>query len=151
VIKPSGIKDIPLPKSKSQGCSLMSSSDIYECDDALTFNFGATKKGKYLISVFKKEIQLTRVKIKVNNDYDVVPVVLTLPSDVNADGVLRVTVTDDSELPVAERLIFRKQSNRIKVNVSTEYKDYCPGDKVKLNISTKDDNDKPGLILVLII
>jgi hypothetical protein len=144
VLKPSGIQDIPVPKAKPEGCSLMSSSEVYECDDALSFSFAATKSGKYLISIFKKEIQLTRVNIKVKNDYEVVPVVLTLPSDVSADGVLRATVTDESGSPVAERLIFRKQSNRIKVNVTSEYKEFCPGDKVKLTVSTTDYNENPG-------
>jgi alpha-2-macroglobulin-like protein len=142
VIKPTGIKEIPLPVAKQEGCSLMSTSDVYECDDALSFKFGATKSGKYLMTIYKKELQLTRVNVKVNEDNSTVPVVLTLPTDVNADGVLRVTVTDSTNKPVAERLIFRKQTNKVNVKVVTDYKSFTPGDKVKLRIQTTNDEGK---------
>ena len=144
VIKPSGIKEIPIPEAKSSGCTLMSTNNIYECDDALSFKFGATKSGKYLMSIYKKELQLTRVNVKVSEDNSTVPVILTLPTDVNADGVLRVTVTDSSNNPVAERLIFRKQTQKVNVKVVTDYKSFTPGDKVKLRIQTTDDEGKPS-------
>jgi hypothetical protein len=120
----------------------MSNSDVYECDDALSFKFGATKSGKYLMTIYKKELQLTRVNVKVNDDNSTVPVVLTLPTDVNADGVLRVTVTDSTNKPVAERLIFRKQTNKVNVKVVTDYKSFTPGDKVKIRIQTTNDEGK---------
>ena len=127
----------------------MSTSNVFECDDAISFKFGASKSGKYLFTIYKKELQLTRVNVKVKNDFETVPVVLTLPTDVNADGVLRVTVTDSDDHPVAERLIFRKQTKKLKVNVVTDYKSFCPGDKVKLRLLTTDESGNAGILFYI--
>ena len=122
----------------------MSTKNSFECDDALSFKVGATKSGKYLMTIYKKELELACVNVDVSEDNSTVPVILTLPTDVNADGVLRVTVTDSSNNPVAERLIFRKQTQKVNVKVVTDYKSFTPGDKVKLRIQTTDDEGKPS-------
>jgi len=49
---------------------------------------------------------------------------------------------EKNKKPLSERLIFKKPKNELKIKIKTNKKSYCPGDKVKLTVSTYDYKGK---------
>src|SRR5262249_40038874 len=75
-------------------------------------------------------------------------------------GVYRVTVFEERPagdrvdlVPVAERLLYRVGTERLKVTVTPAKKKYVPGDRVKLSVAAKDEKGKaaPAVVLVSVV
>jgi hypothetical protein len=60
-----------------------------------------------------------------------------------ADGVLVATVWDESEKPLAERLVFRQPAQSINVKLTADAPQYVPGGKATLTVETTDESGKP--------
>lgn len=74
----------------------------------------------------------------------------TLPLEEFPDGILRVTLSDDKGLPLCERLIFFQNSDNMRLNLTTDKKEYNPRENVLVNISLSGDSiDKKSGILSL--
>jgi len=67
----------------------------------------------------------------------------TLPNESNSDGILRVLIEDQNNTPLAERLVFRKPSDQISLEIVPNYKSYSPGDPVKVTVKAKNQDGKP--------
>jgi len=61
----------------------------------------------------------------------------------NADGVLRVTLWDANDVPLAERLVYREPAKKMNVSITPEKQFYTPGENVTLTVKTSDANGKP--------
>ena len=58
--------------------------------------------------------------------------------------MLIATVWDEAgKTPLAERLVFRKPAQPIKIDVKADKSSYMPGEPVKLTVTTTDDQGKP--------
>lgn len=144
ILKPAGIKKVfPLPNVKTQGAIIHSNKDTFKKGQPLTFQIASTHK-KIRLTAAKREKELVSINLEqpagfkpgVLND-----VSLPLPSD--ADGVLTVTVWDERDLPLAERLIFREQAKPLNVSLKTNKTSYIPGDNPTVTIKTTDASGKP--------
>jgi len=72
---------------------------------------------------------------------------VTLPLATAADGVIRVTVFDYSgpkPEPIAERLVYRQASLKLKVALVENEQQYTPGQSVELKLKVTDENDRPA-------
>jgi hypothetical protein len=74
-----------------------------------------------------------------------------------AGGVYRVTVFEElpgaerrSMRPWAERLVYRQPGQRLKLDIHTDKTDYIPGDHVTLNVTARDEQDRPTGAVVLL-
>lgn len=78
------------------------------------------------------------------------PVEMDLRPEGGVGGVYRITVFEMANgdrarlVPRAERLVYRVPSQRLKLTVQAEKQHYTPGDRVKLHVSAKDENDRPA-------
>ncbi|TAJ10437.1 hypothetical protein DMA11_19020 [Marinilabiliaceae bacterium JC017] len=61
----------------------------------------------------------------------------------NLCGVAQVTLFDDFENPIAERLLFLFPENDLKIDISTNKSSYAPREKVKMDIEVSDNNGNP--------
>src|SRR5262249_41931480 len=61
----------------------------------------------------------------------------------HAQGVARVTVFDDSFLPLAERVVYRNRRSRLNVEVEPDKKSYSPRDPISLKVKTSDGAGRP--------
>jgi hypothetical protein len=61
----------------------------------------------------------------------------------HAQGAVRVTLFDDSYLPMAERLIYRQRRSRLQVEVTPNKKSLVPREQVTLDITTRDPLGAP--------
>ncbi|HEX4999890.1 MAG TPA: carboxypeptidase regulatory-like domain-containing protein [Terriglobia bacterium] len=138
--EPAGIQTVyPLPEIKTSGVVLSSTSDITPKRSSVTVRLASTTGGVYDVSLSQrgKEISNTSVTLK-----SVQPLNVTFTVPRSLDGVITATVYDDGK-PVAERLIFRQPEHALNVKVTTDQKDFVPGDRVTLHVATTDDTGKP--------
>ncbi len=66
--------------------------------------------------------------------------------DAAADGVIRLAIYDYSTNPpeiVAQRLVYRRPSRRMRVRLPDRRERYAPGGHVRLSLLVTDENDKP--------
>ncbi len=76
---------------------------------------------------------------------------------VGAGGVYRVTVFeqrgDDKQrnfVPMAERLVYRQPAEHLFLTAKPDKRVYVPGDRVKLNFSALDEQEKPASAILLV-
>jgi hypothetical protein len=78
---------------------------------------------------------------------------LRLAPTVPCAGVLRVTVFEERQgqlRPVAERLAYRRPKEQLVLLVKTDKKSYVPGESVRLDIGSRNENGKPEPAWVLV-
>jgi len=136
--KPSGIsKKFPLPAVKDSGAILRSMKDVYPYDGKISVKVSSTPDCKAAkVTICKREVELDSQVIKGKD------VSLQLdPKD--SEGVLIVTVWNDKDEPLAERLVFRKPKFAVNVSIKASGEPFIPGGQVSLDILTTDENGKP--------
>jgi uncharacterized membrane protein YgcG len=80
---------------------------------------------------------------------------VTLKPAADVTGVFRVTVfeVDDTDRvslkPIAERLVYRRSTDRLNLQLFTDKKAYTPGDRVTLSLTATDQHNKPAPAIVL--
>lgn len=58
-------------------------------------------------------------------------------------GISSITIFDEHNIPVCERLIYNQISPKLNINVTLNDKDYTTRDNVSMTVETKDENGKP--------
>ena len=145
VIYPAGIKNLtPNPTSQPEGAILSAMRNTYDSEIPLNFQVGSTSAGLFKLKVYKREKEIGSIPVQIRQANETVETQLYLGDIPDSFGVLRATLFNVStNLPVAERLIFRKSSHSIKINIETEKPVYSPGQKVKLRVTTTDEKGCP--------
>jgi len=138
--KPAGIDKIyTLPAVKESGAVFEPLKKIFPFKEKISLNVRFLDDFKPgFIYLLKREQTLDSLDLSKIKSGDTV----TLdPKD--SEGVLIVTMTDNTGVPVAERLVFRDSRFKLNISLKTDKENYQPGDKVNLQIETTDKNGKP--------
>ncbi len=148
ITEPSGIKKLfPLPEVKPEGVVLRSESDVFEPGAPILLHVGTRPfQGDVKVTLSKREAQVAEgwVNFKGSEFLPLASVVLkpdVLPDDV--DGVLIATVWSADGKPLAERLIYRRPANSIRVNIVSHDDRYVPGGQAELTVETTDQHGEP--------
>jgi hypothetical protein len=145
--QPAGIrKTITLPEVKSTGAVLFLNADTYAADKPIMVAWAAAgvENVKLVLSHHETELASQPLNyLKERSLKDGSPYAWTTLDPKDAEGVLIVTLYDDKDKPLAERLIYRAPAKKLNVSVTADKTAYVPGDNVKLTIKTTDAAGKP--------
>lgn len=127
----------PLPEIRKQGMSFRLMNNT---EDSITFRIyhrGAEKQFFYFRLQTRGITQLmASAEIKDSMD-------IKLPLQQVASGIAEATLFDHHALPVAERLIYVKQDNRLSITAKLSQKSYGTKKKVSLQIHATGEQGKP--------
>ena len=68
---------------------------------------------------------------------------LRIPLEKAGMGIAQLTIFDEKERALAERLIFAKPDEQLKISVQTDKKEYGPREEVKLSLTVSDSKGRP--------
>lgn len=143
VMDPSGVTvPITLPEIKDHGLSIvLKNKKALKFGDTIEVLLTSTMSIGCKIGLFRKEkaISMSDLVHLKGGEQNLVKLD---PADV--DGCLRMTVfffqphfgVDKLDYPIAERLIFVRPKQEVQIDVNLEKKNYAPGEKVNLTLST---------------
>jgi alpha-2-macroglobulin-like protein len=140
---------IDLPEIKQKGVSFSSLQEVIEGEEA-KFQLSSIRKGIYQVTAYKKDIPIGSEKIEISQSNSTQKGVVKLYTGTVSEGVLRFTVTDEENVSIAERLIFKRSNEEINLKINSDYKSYCPGDTVKITISASDMKGNPVSVPVFV-
>jgi alpha-2-macroglobulin-like protein len=146
IIEPAGITALKaLPRVKDEGAVLRAVRQGYDAHETVDFHVSATKEGSYALALHQREniIGIRRVDLKAGETQTV----SLTPAD-NYEGVLRATLFDAEDNPMAERLVFRNPKEQLNIEVVASPEHAVPGDKVELTIRTTNSKGEPVSALV---
>jgi alpha-2-macroglobulin-like protein len=141
---PLGHEDGPrLPEAVTgQTIALTTGAGVFAAGVPLEFNVRASEEGVPLViaatcrgvpvgqQTLVTKLNANAVKIPLQGDFG---------------GVVRLTVYDyrtSPPKPVAERLVYRRPAERLKVKVASDRERYAPGEKVELSFTVSDERGK---------
>ncbi len=141
--------DLPAP-GEDQFLTLNTGAGIFEAGQPLLFTLQSKRDDAPIaVSATCRGVSIGRVShIMTKNK----PTLLKLPLPVNVAGVVRVTVYDYSvkpPKPIAERLVFRRPSQRLSITTSDVKEAYAPGDKVSVSVTVRNEQNQPQPSAVL--
>jgi len=140
ITEPAGITTTyPLPEVKAQGVVLSAARDVTEARQPVELSLASPADGPYTVTLNKREAEVASASVTLAKG--VVQQVRLDPGE--ADGVLTATVWDSRNKPVAERLIFRRPAESIRVKIMADSSQYVPGAKAGLTVETTDSSGKP--------
>ncbi|MCW3787391.1 TonB-dependent receptor plug domain-containing protein [Plebeiibacterium sediminum] len=138
ILKPSGISRVyELPEVKAQGCALHLKG---QKDKTYDFEIYSNIKEKIYVVV-----QL-RGEILYSKAMDLTPGTHSLPvllDDTNRSGIAQITIFNDYERPVAERLFYVFQDNKLNIEIKTDKQTYAPREKVEMDLSVTGPDGNP--------
>ncbi|MBI3725961.1 hypothetical protein HY251_18695 [bacterium] len=144
--EPAGCNDaIALPEVASTGFVLGSSEGASSAADPVRLRVASTIAGKVRVSLSVRDREVASYPIELE-EKKAQDVVLTPPA--SADGVLRATLFDDDGIPRAERLIFRKPTRALKVELEATPSRGALRDHVSVTVRTRDSSGRlvPALV-----
>ncbi len=138
ILKPSGIERIyQLPVIKAEGCALHLKGAK---DDTYEFVIHSNIHEKVYVVV------QMRGEILYSESRELTEGTLNLPVLVNSknrSGVAQITIFDDYERPLAERLFYISQNNKLSIEIKPNKTTYAPREKVEMELKVTDPNGKP--------
>src|SRR5262249_1631948 len=138
ITQPAGIAQTwVLPAAKREGCALRALGDA---PDALDVAAVCTEARTLLVEATLREKRIAGGSFAVEAGH---PKRIRPPADARAQGAVRVTVFDDAQNPLAERLVYRGRGRDLKVDISADKKTYSPRDPVTLTVKTTDLDGRP--------
>ncbi|MBX9722474.1 MAG: hypothetical protein K2X81_13835, partial [Candidatus Obscuribacterales bacterium] len=146
ITAPAGIKTLfPLPKVQESGAIIHSDKDTYKRGQPLTLQVGCTEKN-YRVTVSKHEEELAAHDFNQDEKSQkqaglLNPVSFDLPAEI--DGVLTITIWNENNLPIAERLVFREAAKPLKISIEAGKKSYVPGENAEVTVKATDGDGKP--------
>ena len=147
VDQPVGIVDrFVLPTPQEQGCVVRSIDDLDGQLTATRVSVRCTERRKVVVAATMRETLLDVAAVEADRE----PAVVYLePRGQGSEamgrtqGAVRVTVFDESYLPLAERLVYRQRRSRLQVQVVPQKKSFVPREKVTLDVTTRDTLGNP--------
>ncbi|HEY9732395.1 MAG TPA: MG2 domain-containing protein [Drouetiella sp.] len=142
VSAPAGIKtEYPLPKIKSTGAVIHSDEDVFKKNRPVSVRVGCTAKN-YRVTLSKREVEVASDKVSASGKSSTLhSTQFDVPA--NVDGVLTVTVWDETGAPLAERLVFREPAHPLNIKITSDKKTYIPGDNTEIKVKATDADGKP--------
>ncbi|HEY1067207.1 MAG TPA: MG2 domain-containing protein [Pirellulales bacterium] len=141
ITEPAGIKTtFPLPEPKPAGAVIAGVGDEVPAGKKIALLVGAAAPGQFTVTIAKREKELGRATIQAAPGE---PRAVEVPVDSSADGVLVATVWSADGKPLAERLLFRRPQQELKLEIKANRPSYTPGGRVELTIKATDAQGKP--------
>ncbi|MFN7976107.1 MAG: MG2 domain-containing protein [Acidobacteriota bacterium] len=141
ISQPAGITKVyDLPAVKTDGGIVASLDDVTDRTRALRLRVAASKAGNYRVTVSKLEKTIGEKSISVAA-LQKASVAIDLPA--GADGVLRATLWSADGLPIAERLVFRRPAESVKVSIECDGQRYVPAGTVEMTVKTTRTDGTP--------
>lgn len=140
ITEPSGIKTTcPLPEVKPNGVVISSPDDVTAKRNDVKVSLAATVAGVYRVTLQQRErgVAMQQAELPAGGRKEL------MFSPGAADGVLRVTVWDADNKPLAERLIFRQPEHSVQVQLMADATQYVPGGKAKITLKSMNEAGEP--------
>ena len=138
ILKPSGVKKrYPLPAIRSEGCVLhldKRKDNVYHFE----LHSNIHEMVHIVVHLRGKVLYCDSFKLKGGK--------LELPVNIDKkgiSGVAQITVFDDFERPLAERLFFIFPENRLSIDLKTNKTTYAPREKVEMELKVEDGIGSP--------
>lgn len=131
---------LALPAARPSGCTLKTVDDFRSTEAALRVIVRCTTPQKVLATAVLRERLIARAEGQVSPG---AAVELSIPLPKGTVGAVRLTLFDQSEAPLAERLVYRGLGADLHVTVTPDRASYSPRDKVALTVKTTDADGRP--------
>ncbi len=128
---------VALPAAKKAGITLLSSAASFGPDEPVAFETHVTGEGPWIAGVFCRGSLVGQTTFRGAGAHK-----LAIDVAPEASGVLRVTVFQKDLMPVAERLVHRRSSRGITIEIEPERQTIAPGDSQRLTIHTRDESGR---------
>nr|WP_321409068.1 TonB-dependent receptor plug domain-containing protein [uncultured Carboxylicivirga sp.] len=138
VLKPAGIrKTYYLPKPNAEGFVLH--LDRREGDDYKFSIYSNVEEKVHIVVQARSEILYTQSRMLKKGK-----ITENIRLDKNQlSGVAQITVFDDFERPLAERLFYVFPENKLSIDITTDKTTYAPREKVKMSLKVRDKKGEP--------
>ena len=137
--RPAGITQrFEVPAAKPSGCVVRSVDQ--KSNSSLRVAAICARSQTVLVEAVLREKRLA------SGAFDVVagkPALVDLAVDPTAQGAVRVTLFDDKQQPLAERLVYHALGGGLEITVTADKNTYTPRDPVKLHVHATDGQGSP--------
>lgn len=147
----------PLPEVKADGVVLTALDAVTGKGDPIRIRLETGRGTKALhVGAYARGRLIGHQRIDVAAGK---PAEVAIPGEPSAGGVTRVTVFEESNAakgpraeltPRAERLVFRRPGDELRLGVTADKTRYLPGGRVALDIAATDDRDRPAAAVLLV-
>ncbi|WP_266367531.1 TonB-dependent receptor [Tellurirhabdus rosea] len=131
----------PLPKASPQGFVMMV-DNVSNRDNIRVFirnNKPAATTGNFTLAAQCRG-QIVHI---AQGDIAKKSSISTIPRSKLPEGVIHLTLFDEQNRPVCERLVFADKGERLKVAITPSKATYAPREKVELDLAVTDPEGKP--------
>jgi hypothetical protein len=131
---------LAMPAARASGCTLRSVDDYRSVDAAMKVVVHCTTPQKVLATAVLRERLIARAEAQVSPGA-ATELSIALPK--GTVGAVRLTLFDQAEAPLAERLVYRGLGADLHVSVTPDRASYSPREKVALTVKTTDADGRP--------
>ncbi len=137
----------PLPEVKTAGIALRLLGDDVAAGAPLRVAVAGRGNGPWLLGVFCRGVLVGQTTLR-GDDGGELREGATIDLPATAAGVLRVTVFDRELQPIAERLVRRRASHRLDVDLAAQHASLSPGEAQQIRVRTTDETGTPRAAIV---
>ncbi len=144
VTAPAGVDGgFTLPEALAQGCVLRAYDDVRSETSKVRVGVRCTESQEVTVLGMLREARTDAARVEVTAGREAV-VYLGTPADRTYEqGAVRVTVFDDHDRPLAERLVYRNAGRDLRVELTPDRAEYGPRDEVTVSVRATGPDGEP--------
>lgn len=144
ITRPQGVEDtFALPVAKESGCVLRSYDDLDGITHTIRAAVHCTQEQEVIVSGVLRHNLLDYAQVKVPRGAPAVVYLKPEPQLQHSQGAVRLTLSDPSGSPMAERMVYFNRRSSLDIKVEPNLERYSPRDKVSLNLQTFGPDGSP--------
>lgn len=131
----------PIPEARPEGYVLMV-DNITNRDNVRVYirnNKPASVQGRFTVIAQSRGVNIQIAQGDVSKK----SVVFQIPRQLFPEGIAQITLFDETNQPVGERLVFAEKNNRLSVHLKPSKPVFSPREKIELDIAVTDASGKP--------
>lgn len=136
ISSPAGITAVyPLPMATMSGVVM----NFYRAEGQLMVKLNSNIADSFKLVGLSHDQTLYQQTLWLANGTQSIPI----NTDIFPAGIAQFTLYNSSGSPLAERLVFMQENKLLHISIKTDKQQYLPREKVKLSISTHNEQGKP--------
>ncbi|GAB3929211.1 TonB-dependent receptor plug domain-containing protein [Larkinella terrae] len=131
----------PIPDARPEGYVLLV-DNITNRDNVRVYirnNKPSSTQGRFTVIAQSRGVSIQIAQGDVSKK----SVVLQIPRQLFPEGIAQITLFDETNQPVGERLVFSERNNRLTVHLKPSKAVFSPREKIQLDITVSDASGKP--------
>jgi hypothetical protein len=126
-----------LPQIQNEGYVMQVQASPTDINIRVQYRGPENPSAVHLLAHTRQFLKVSMTGARVNNEYN-----FQVPLDKVGEGITHFTIFDENQMPVADRLFFKKPGNALRIHATLQKRNFSSREAVELTVSSRSATEQ---------